>query len=305
MAQLEQAFKSVIPVIDDTATIAKSSAKMVEFAGKKLPEIFVNQIKSAREKVGLATKLSDAQLVETCENIAETLPKAVLEGVGESVAKQPAAVEKVAPQLELQKQPIIEKSVEKPKIDIPQKIKPAEKIKNPEKIIDSTKRNIQTMRLKIEKLEKYMAEKLAKLESPVFEKAELEHMFGIDKIVKERASGAFDAGYKGYHHDKGWKLVKKGKVKFLTEPEVCPKTGIVYVEKVSAEGIILKQPKTFFPPEWSRHKVIDKIVEASQNIVDIETHGLRTATTGLTNEQMKILMIIDQNRKLVTAYPIS
>ena len=78
------------------------------------------------------------------------------------------------------------------------------------------------MRLKIHKLEKFLTDRLAQVQNPVFDKAKLKHIFGIDKIVKERASGAFDVKYLGYHHDKGWKLVKNGKVRFLTEPKVCP-----------------------------------------------------------------------------------
>ena len=102
-------------------------------------------------------------------------------------------------------------------------------IKNSEQVVTKYERYIQTMRLKIPKLEKYMAEKLAKIKDPVFTKAKLKHIFGVDKLVKERVSGKFDAKYSGYHHDKGWKLVKTGKVKFLSEPQVCPKTGMVYM----------------------------------------------------------------------------
>ena len=172
-----------------------------------------------------------------------------------------------------------------------------------EKIVGKVTRNIQTMRLRIEKLEKYMVEKLAKLTSPVFEKANLKHLFGIDKIVKERASGAFDAKYLGYHHDKGWKLVKKGKVKFLTKPRICPKTGMVTVDRLTVEGVLIKD-KTFFPPNWSRHKVIDKIVEASKNIIKAKTEGTRKILFGKTGEGMHIKLVIDENKKLITSFPI-
>ena len=129
-------------------------------------------------------------------------------------------------------------------------------------------------------------------------------MFGVDKIVKERASGMFNAKYSGYHHDKGWKLVKKGKVKFLTEPKICPKTGIVSVEKIAVEGIPLKEPKTFFPPEWTRNKVVDKIVEASQNIKKEYFQGTSRVIEGMTQEGMNIRMVIGEERILITAFPI-
>ena len=128
-------------------------------------------------------------------------------------------------------------------------------------------------------------------------------MFGIDKTQKIRASGKIEAAYAGFYHDKGWKLVKKGKVKFLTEPVVCPKTGMVKVERLVIEGFLYDKPKTFFPPEWSRSKVIDKIFEASEHIEEQSISGSRQEIVGITKEGMRIRMIVDENKKLITAYP--
>jgi hypothetical protein len=82
-------------------------------------------------------------------------------------------------------------------------------LKNPEQVVAQQNRHIHGVRLKIEKLQNYFRQKIACVENPEFESANLEHLFGADKLVKERAGGAIDAKYSGLHHDKGWKLVKK------------------------------------------------------------------------------------------------
>ena len=162
------------------------------------------------------------------------------------------------------------------------------------------------MRLKIEKLEKHLDQQLMNAENPLFKSADLEHLFGIDKLVKERANGKFDAKYSGFHHDKGWKLEKRGKIEFVTERKVCPKTGAVKVENFKIEGVLYDKPKTFFPPGWSRRQVIDKIIEASQHIKKTIDDGVTCLQViGVTKEGMEILLVIRKaDRYLKTAYPV-
>jgi hypothetical protein len=181
----------------------------------------------------------------------------------------------------------------------------AEALKNPEQVVARQNRLIRGVRLKIEKLRNYFHQKITRVANPEFESANLEHLFGADKLVKERAGGAVDAKYSGLHHDKGWKLVKKGKIEFLSEAKVDPKTGAIKVERLKIEGIPLKEPKTFFPAEWSRRKVIDKIIEASKNIVETVDIGITCdQIVGITEEGMKILLVIRRADKfLITAYP--
>jgi len=177
-------------------------------------------------------------------------------------------------------------------------------LKNPEQVVAQQNRHIHGARLKIEKLQNYFRQKIACVENPEFESANLEHIFGADKLVKERAGGAIDAKYSGLHHDKGWKLVKKGKIEFLSEAKVDPKTGAIKVERLTIEGKLIKD-KTFFPAEWSRRKVIDKIIEASQNIVETVKKGITCdEVIGVTEEGMEILLVIRRSDKfLITAYP--
>ncbi len=185
-----------------------------------------------------------------------------------------------------------------------QAIKTAKQLgQDPRKVVQKIPRYIQTKHLKLVRLGNYLNEYLSKLKNPKFIKAKLNHIFGIDKLEKHRLSGMIEGKYSGYHHDKNWSLVKKGKVKFLTKPEICPKTGLVSVAKLEIEGVIVKN-KTFFPPEWSKRKVIDKIVEASENIKTKFIRGTKIEYTGVTNKGMHILMVIDENKKLITAYPV-
>lgn len=177
--------------------------------------------------------------------------------------------------------------------------------KTADKVIKKIPYYIQTQRLRIEKLEKYLATQLSKIQNPIFTKAKLKHIFGIDKLVKEFKSGKLgNAEYSGYHHDRGWKLMNEGKVKFKTEKIVYP-NGVVYVEKVCVEGVELDVAKTFFPPEWYRQQVIDKIIEASQNIIwQAEKKGVRQAFKGQTKEGIIIKMVIDNGETLITAFPV-
>ena len=221
------------------------------------------------------------------------------------------AVEDIAPQANpialMESEPIkggvkVETGISEVKTVKPEK----SAIKNPEQVVAKQEQYIQTMHLKIKKLEKHLEQKLALIENPKFEKADLEHLFGINKLVKERASGEFDAKYSGFHHDKGWKLEAKGKIEFVTEKKIDPKTGAVKVKELRIENGLVKD-KTFFPPEWSRRQVIDKIIEASQNIIkDSIKDGITCLEVkGTTAEGLEILLVIRKEDKfLITAYPV-
>ena len=102
------------------------------------------------------------------------------------------------------------------------------------------------------------------------------------------------------------KLVKTGKVEFVTERKIDPRTGAYKVKKLKIEGTLV-QDKTFFPAEWSRCKVIDKIFEASNNIIK---NSIKDGITcweakGTTAEGLEILFVIRKaDKSLITAYPV-
>ncbi|HLW73211.1 MAG TPA: EndoU domain-containing protein [Candidatus Babeliales bacterium] len=68
-------------------------------------------------------------------------------------------------------------------------------------------------------------------------------------------------------------------------------------------------PKTFFPADWSRSQVIDKILEAYESFKasGINAHLARDGKyeiIGLTQEGIQIKMHITQDGIIKSAYPI-
>ena len=205
---------------------------------------------------------------------------------------------------------------------VPQKLKPdtrsmqdvaapcGEKVsykRSPGKVKKSPANSIKPANTNYEKLEQYAAKKIAKTSNCPFEKINSKHSLGIEKEIKTRANGVVDAKYRGYHHDPNFSLVKKGKVKFLTEPIVCPKTGSVYVKEMLVEGVLVKD-QTFFSPNLSQKQVLDKVFEASKNIVTNETKlFIRDGSMeilGMTNEGMQVKMYITKEKILHSFYPV-
>ncbi len=174
-----------------------------------------------------------------------------------------------------------------------------------EQVVKREDRPIKAKRVDYARLTDYISAKASTEQDPKFVKMNVKHIFGIDKKVKYRASGKIEGSYSGYHHDKGLKLVKKGKVRFLSEPKVDPRTGAFQVDRVMIEGEILQKPHTFFPQEWSEQYTVDKIFEASQNKVKTIRDGVTCLEcTGETAEGLVIFFVIEKATKyLKTVYP--
>ena len=71
--------------------------------------------------------------------------------------------------------------------------------------------------------------------------------------------------------------------------------------------MLYDKPKTFFPPGWSRRQVIDKIIEASKNIIkdSIKDGATCLEVKGVTAEGLEILLVIRKEDKfLITTYPV-
>jgi hypothetical protein len=290
-----------------TAVVFHVAGRIIPIARAKLPELV--QFISEDKPLTIAQTAGGIKVVFEVTPEFGSTPETAVFMEAEEVAGGSAKVASGAPAAESVQQKIAQ--VEPAKIEpVAAEVKPLEqgatktKIKNSEQIVAEYDRYIKTMRLKLEKLEKYFDSALAGKKDPLFKKAKLKHLFGIDKTQKVRAGGTIDAKYSGFHHDKGWKLVKEGRVKFVTEPKVDPKTGAVKVGTLEIEGVPLKD-KTFFPPEWSREKVIDKIIEASENIVETINDGSTCLELrGATTEGLEVILVIRKADKyLITAYP--
>src|SRR5690625_3079919 len=103
----------------------------------------------------------------------------------------------------------------------------------------------------------------------------------------------------GFHYD--GLPTKKGEVIAGTETE--PNEYGVYEAKVEVSGVEKASnsgKSSFFPDEWSAQQVVDAINEA------YEDRNFMTGNTyeGFTSEGVLISMYLDQNDKIISAFPI-
>lgn len=80
--------------------------------------------------------------------------------------------------------------------------------------------------------------------------------------------------------------------------------GGTYKTDVTINGVA--DTKTFFPAEWTREKVLKKIIEASGNLLKpIETQWDGTKILiGKTAENIEIKIVVMSDDKISSAYPI-
>ena len=62
--------------------------------------------------------------------------------------------------------------------------------------------------------------------------------------------------------------------------------------------------KSFFPAHWSSEKVVENIIEASNNIEKVRQKTGSIELSGITNEGIEILIVVKQDGRFVTAYPV-
>ena len=109
----------------------------------------------------------------------------------------------------------------------------------------------------------------------------------------------------GFHHDLAG-IMENSKLVQLSNKIV--KENGCYIADVIIEGKCFRD-KTFFPQDWPRQKVIDKICEAYKNSIKEGNLPLlgrdgKYSLQCYTNEGIEITMYITQNGELKTAYPI-
>ena len=105
------------------------------------------------------------------------------------------------------------------------------------------------------------------------------------------------------HHDLDGFFEKNGILEFRNKI-IDPKTGC-YKAEIWKDGRKIKNISSFFPCDWNREQVIDKIIEAYENIEKkiIDPKGTITIE-GLTKDKIKIKMVIEKSGKITTAYPL-
>lgn len=124
-----------------------------------------------------------------------------------------------------------------------------------------------------------------------FRKGALEH------ILEGELNGRGQAV--GFHYD--GLPTKKGKV--IQGTETKPNAHGVYEAKVEVSGVAKTSnggKSTFFPKEWDAQEVVDVINEA------YETRMLKTGNTyeGLTTDGQIVRMYLDQDEKIISAFPV-
>ena len=136
-----------------------------------------------------------------------------------------------------------------------------------------------------------------------FIKIEYKHILGIEELTwqcKELLKNI-----KGFHHDFMNTFKNSGILEFTDQ--VMYEHGF-YRATVLYEGKKVKDGGTFFPAEWSRRKVIEKIQEAYENFVKSgalpREKGGKYMIDGFIAEGIKIRMYITKNGVLKTAFPL-
>jgi hypothetical protein len=133
-------------------------------------------------------------------------------------------------------------------------------------------------------------------------KIDYEHILGIDLFFSRHGLAKID----GFHHDWCKKIEAAGIIKFANK--VIYENGC-YSAKLVYMGETVKSYATFFPSDWSRKKVVEKIYEAYEYSLrnGAKAEELRNGTlkiSGLTKEGITIEMFMTKKGKINTAYPL-
>ncbi|HVX00989.1 MAG TPA: EndoU domain-containing protein, partial [Candidatus Babeliaceae bacterium] len=104
----------------------------------------------------------------------------------------------------------------------------------------------------------------------------------------------------GFHHDLFEKIKQGGAILFDNVKQL--KNG-VYRANWSYKG--QSKSSTFFPKDWDRKKVVEKILEAAQNPTKKEARGGGWKLKGITKEGIDIEILVDNKGFIDSAYPIA
>jgi hypothetical protein len=111
--------------------------------------------------------------------------------------------------------------------------------------------------------------------------------------------------FSGFHHDLGGAIEKSGLVKFANKVD---KGHGFYQADVAFHGVVRKQ-KTFFPQDWSREKVINKVLEVYDNFLasgkapKLIKNGKYEIMGGIS-EGYDVLIHITKTGEMTSAYPV-
>lgn len=130
-----------------------------------------------------------------------------------------------------------------------------------------------------------------------FSVEELRHIF--EPLFRSDKNGVLKKIH-GFHHDFLGILERSGLVKLKNK---VMGVGGAYKADVIINGVA--DTKTFFPVEWSREKVLKKIIEVVEKPQGVKIElDLTKIFTGFTSEGIEIKVKIGANGSLLTAFPV-
>lgn len=112
------------------------------------------------------------------------------------------------------------------------------------------------------------------------------------------------------HHDRQKQLQKSEKIKLL-QP-TTDRFGTTQAYLTAPHENYIPYLTTFFNDEWTQEQVIDKIIQAQENILETEhiitdatgEHILRKSVIGVTKSGMMISIVTDQDNNIIDAFPL-
>ena len=100
----------------------------------------------------------------------------------------------------------------------------------------------------------------------------------------------------GYHYGK----IDGVAGKIIPGTKSAPNKFGVYKARVEVNGIVKRADSTFFPDDMNCQEVVDSIVEAYGN----RMYQKLNEYSGYSSNGMKIGMYLDENDKIISAFPI-
>lgn len=132
-------------------------------------------------------------------------------------------------------------------------------------------------------------------------KPQYKHIFGIDLYFSRRGIPQIS----GFHHDLLQMIENSGVFQFTNK--IIHESNFYSAKLYCGENLV--KEITFFPSEWSREQVINKIYEAYDNFkksgapLIAEQNG-KFKIQGVIKEGITIEMCITQKAEILTAYPL-
>ncbi|MGL4759825.1 MAG: EndoU domain-containing protein [Patescibacteria group bacterium] len=105
----------------------------------------------------------------------------------------------------------------------------------------------------------------------------------------------------GFHHKQSAKNSNTKIISIYKEPNQCD----VYVAKVQVDGKTKKAFSSMFPDKLNKNQIVDILISSHKKALEkkLNNNGVSSVQVQ-TDNCFKINLILDPNKKIITAYPI-